>query len=169
MSVNKVILVGNLGRDPELRYTPSGVAVANFPMATTEKYKDRDGNKAEKTEWHRITMWRQLAEIAGKYLVKGKQVYIEGKLQTRKYQDQDGKDCYATEVVADTMQMLGGGQNTGQNAGQPQQQNNAQAPGNTGGYAGQNGGQPKRQTGPAGYGGQNQAQPVFSPDDDIPF
>lgn len=165
MSVNKVIIIGNLGRDPELRYTPSGVAVCNFPVATTERYKDRDGNKQEKTEWHRIVMWQQLAEIAGEYLQKGRQVYLEGKLQTRKYHDQDGKDCYATEIVAEKMTMLGGGQN----AGQPRPQNNTKAPGNTGGYAGQNQGQPKRQTGPAGYGEQNQAQPVFSPDDDIPF
>lgn len=184
MSVNKVILVGNLGRDPELRYTPSGVAVASFPVATSEKFKDRDGNVQEKTEWHQIVVWRQLAEIAAKYLHKGKQIYLEGKIQTRKWQDKSGQDRYSTEIVMEKMQMLGsasdGQQNNG--AGQPQQQNNTQAPGNAGGYHGQNTshgyasnhGQPQ-QSGPAGYGQQNNAQPGgapephFNPDDSIPF
>src|SRR6056297_2926435 len=107
MSVNKAILVGNLGKDPDLRYTPAGTAVATFSMATTERYKDRDGNRQEKTEWHNVVAWRQLAEICGKYLHKGKQVYLEGKIQSRKYQDRDGNDRYITEVVADQMQMLG--------------------------------------------------------------
>jgi single-strand DNA-binding protein len=107
MSVNKVILVGNLGKDPEVRHTPSGVAVANFSLATSESYKDKDGNRQEKTEWHNVVAWRQLAEICGQYLHKGKQVYIEGKLTTRKWQDRDGVDRYTTEIVADQMQMLG--------------------------------------------------------------
>ncbi|MCW8893378.1 MAG: single-stranded DNA-binding protein, partial [Deltaproteobacteria bacterium] len=107
MSVNKVILVGNLGKDPELRYTPSGTAVATFSIATTERYKDREGNRQEKTEWHNIVAWRQLAEICGKYLHKGKQVYIEGKIQTRSYDDRDGNKRYITEIVVDQMQMLG--------------------------------------------------------------
>jgi single-strand DNA-binding protein len=107
MSVNKVILVGNLGKDPELRYTAGGTAVCNFSLATTENYKDRDGNRQEKTEWHNIVVWRQLAEICGKYLTKGKQIYIEGKLQTRKWEDRDGNSRYTTEIVADQMQMLG--------------------------------------------------------------
>lgn len=107
MSVNKCILVGNLGKDPELRYTGSGTAVCNFSLATTENYKDRDGNKQEKTEWHNIVIWRQLAEIAGKYLTKGKQVYLEGKIQTRSYDDRDGNKRYITEIVVDEMQMLG--------------------------------------------------------------
>ncbi|MGE4493172.1 MAG: single-stranded DNA-binding protein, partial [Syntrophotalea sp.] len=107
MSVNKVILVGNLGKDPELRYTASGTAVANFSLATTERFKDRDGNSQEKTEWHNIVAWRQLAEICGKYLTKGRQVYIEGKIQTRSYEDRDGNKRYITEIVADQMQMLG--------------------------------------------------------------
>ena len=94
MSVNKVILVGNLGKDPELRYTPAGAAVVTFSLATSEKYTDRDGNRQTKTEWHNIVAWRQLAEICGKYLHKGKQVYIEGSLQTRKWQDRDGNDRY---------------------------------------------------------------------------
>ena len=107
MSVNKVILVGNLGKDPELRYTPSGAAVVTFSIATTERYKDREGNRQEKTEWHNIVAWRQLAEICGKFLHKGKQVYIEGKIQTRNYDDRDGNKKYITEIVADQMQMLG--------------------------------------------------------------
>jgi single-strand DNA-binding protein len=108
MSVNKVILVGNLGKDPELRYTQSGVAVVNFSMATTERYKDKDGNNQDKTEWHNIVAWRGLAEVCSKFLTKGKQVYIEGKSQTRSYDDTDGNKRYITEIVADNMQMLGG-------------------------------------------------------------
>ena len=107
MSVNKVILVGNLGKDPELRYTPAGVAVATFSLATSERYKDRNGEMQEKTEWHNVVAWRQLAEICGKFLHKGKQVYIEGKIQTRSYDDKDGNKRYITEIVADQMQMLG--------------------------------------------------------------
>ena len=106
-SKNLVILIGNLGKDPELRYTASGTAVCNFSLATTENYKDRDGNKQEKTEWHNIVIWRQLAEIAGKYLTKGKQIYVEGKIQTRSYDDRDGNKRYVTEIVVDQMQMLG--------------------------------------------------------------
>lgn len=132
MSVNKVILVGNLGKDPELRYTPSGVAVANFSLATTERYKDRDGNRQEKTEWHNIVIWRQLAETAGKYLSKGKQVYLEGKIQTRSYDDRDGNKRYITEIVADQMHMLGGRddnqQQTGQQQGGGMNQQNSQEP-----------------------------------------
>jgi len=110
--VNKVILVGHLGRDPEVRYTPDGRGVCNFTMATTETWKDKNsGERREKTEWHRVVIFGPVAEIAGQYLSKGRQVYIEGKLQTRKWQGQDGQDRYTTEVVVDmrgTMQMLGG-------------------------------------------------------------
>jgi len=107
--VNKVILVGNLGRDPEIRYSPSGSAVANVSLATTESWKDRDsGERQEKTEWHRIVFFGRLAEIAGEYLKKGSQIYVEGRLQTRKWQDQTGNDRYTTEIVANNMQMLGG-------------------------------------------------------------
>jgi single-strand DNA-binding protein len=107
--VNKVILVGNLGKDPEVRYMPNGNAVANLTLATTESWKDKQtGDQQEKTEWHRIVMFRRLAEIAGEYLKKGSQVYIEGKLQTRKWQDNSGNDRYTTEIVANEMQMLGG-------------------------------------------------------------
>lgn len=107
MSVNKVILVGHLGKDPELRYTPSGDAVATFSIATSERFKARDGQMQEKTEWHNIVAWRQLAEICGKLLHKGKQVYVEGKIQTRSYDDRDGNKRYITEIVIDQMQMLG--------------------------------------------------------------
>ena len=105
-SVNKVILVGNLGRDPEVRYMPNGEAVANFSIATTENWKDKSGVKQEKTEWHNIVMYRRLAEIAGEYLKKGRPVYVEGRLQTRKW-EKDGVTRYTTEIVADQMQMLG--------------------------------------------------------------
>jgi single-strand DNA-binding protein len=105
-SVNKVILVGNLGRDPEVRYMPNGEAVANFSIATTENWKDKSGVKQEKTEWHNIVMYRRLAEIAGEYLKKGRPVYIEGRLQTRKW-EKDGVTRYSTEIIGDQMQMLG--------------------------------------------------------------
>jgi single-strand DNA-binding protein len=106
-SVNKVILIGNLGRDPEVRYMPSGDAVANISIATTETWKDKNGEKQEKTEWHRVAMFGKTAEIAGEYLKKGSQVYIEGRLETRKWTDKEGKERYTTEIRADRMQMLG--------------------------------------------------------------
>lgn len=106
-SVNKVILMGNLGRDPEVRYMPNGEAVCNFSIATTDSWKDKSGAKQEKTEWHNIVMYRKLAEIAGEYLKKGRPVYVEGRLQTRKW-EKDGVTRYTTEIVADQMQMLGG-------------------------------------------------------------
>ena len=106
--VNKVIVVGNLGKDVEMKYTASGAAIANLTVATSESWNDKQtGEKVEKTEWHRIVAFQRLAEIMGEYLTKGSQVYIEGKLQTRKWQDQDGKDRYTTEIVASEMQMLG--------------------------------------------------------------
>lgn len=107
-SLNKVQIIGNLGKDPELRYTQSGTAVASFSVATTEKYKNKGGEWEEKTEWHNVTLWGKLAEIAGEYLQKGKTVYIEGKLQTRKWQDRDGNDRYTTEIVGEKMLMLSG-------------------------------------------------------------
>jgi len=105
--VNKVILIGNLGRDPEIRYMPNGQAVANITIATSESWKDKNtGEQQEKTEWHRVVFFRRLAEIAGEYLKKGSKVYIEGKLQTRKWQDNQGQDRYTTEILANEMQML---------------------------------------------------------------
>jgi single-strand DNA-binding protein len=116
-SVNKVILVGNLGRDPEVRYMPNGEAVCNFSIATTDSWKDKSGAKQEKTEWHNIVIYRKLAEIAGEYLKKGRPVYIEGRLQTRKWQTKEGQDRYTTEIIADSMQMLGGRDGGGNNSG----------------------------------------------------
>lgn len=104
--INKVILIGNLGKDPEIRYTQSGAAVVNFSIATTERWKGQDGQQQEQTEWHNIVAWKRLAEICSEFLSKGSKVYIEGKLQTRKWQDKDGNDRYTTEIVARDMQML---------------------------------------------------------------
>ena len=162
--VNKVIIVGNLGNDPEVRYSANGSAIANISVATSESWTDKNsGDKQEKTEWHRIVMFNRLGEIAGEYLRKGSKVYVEGKLQTRKWQDQSGQDSYTTEIVANTMQMLDGrGDNAGQGGG------GYQAPSQA---APQQGGQ---QFG----GGQQQSapqQPASQPapandfDDDIPF
>ncbi len=122
--INKVILIGNLGADPETRYMPSGGAVTNLRLATNESWKDKEtGETKDKTEWHNVVMFRRLAEIAAEYLRKGSQVYIEGKLQTRKWQDRDGNDRYTTEIVADQMQMLGGrgggGMGGGMSGGDP--------------------------------------------------
>src|SRR5690349_20551014 len=107
-SLNKVLLIATLGKDPEIRYTASGTAVASFSAATNERFKNKNGEWEDKTEWHNIILWGRLAEIAGEYLAKGKTVFIEGKLQTRKWQDRDGKDRYSTEIVGEKMQMLGG-------------------------------------------------------------
>ena len=105
--VNKVILVGNLGKDPEVKYLDSGVAVANFSLATTESYKNKEGERVNQTEWHNIVLWRGLAEVAEKWLKKGASVYIEGKIKTRKWEDKDGNTRYNTEILADNMTMLG--------------------------------------------------------------
>ncbi|WIM05377.1 MAG: single-stranded DNA-binding protein [Candidatus Nitricoxidivorans perseverans] len=124
-SVNKVILVGNLGKDPEVRYMPNGEAVTNITVATSETWKDKNtSEQKETTEWHRVVFFRRLAEIAGQYLKKGSQVYIEGKLQTRKWQDKDGQDRYTTEIVANEMKMLG----KREGAGDPPSRENGDAP-----------------------------------------
>jgi single-strand DNA-binding protein len=107
MSVNKVILVGNVGKDPEIRHLDTGVAVANFPLATSETYTAKNGEKVTTTEWHNIVLWRGLAEVAEKYVTKGRQLYIEGRIRTRNYDDKDGNKRYITEIYGDTMQMLG--------------------------------------------------------------
>ena len=118
--VNKVILIGNLGRDPEVRYSPNGSAVANVTLATSESWKDKNsGEKQEKTEWHRVVFFGRLAEIAGEYLKKGSQVYVEGRLQTRKWQDKEGHDRYTSEIMADGMQMLGSRAGSGEPRGAP--------------------------------------------------
>ena len=148
--INKVIIVGNLGQDPETRYMPSGSAVTNFTVATNESWKDKQtGEQKDRTEWHRVAMFNRLAEIAAEYLRKGSQVYIEGKLRTRKWQGQDGNDRYTTEIIADEMQMLGGrgGSGGGGNFG-------GQGGGKSGG---QGGGSAPPQPGPDDF------------DDDIPF
>ncbi|BCN92596.1 single-stranded DNA-binding protein [Thiomicrorhabdus immobilis] len=194
--VNKVILVGTLGADPEVKYAANGNAIANLSVATSEEWNDKNtGQKQQKTEWHRVSMFGKLAEIAGQYLKKGSQVYLEGKLQTRKWQDQNGQDRYTTEVVLSgfdgTMQMLGGGNRQGGDASFDQGFN--QAPmGGMGGQApmGQPQGgfnqQPRQQANPmgqqnvapmGGMGGQQPAQPQRAPayapndfdDDDVPF
>jgi single-strand DNA-binding protein len=154
--VNKVIIVGNLGQDPETRYMPSGSAVTNFTVATNESWKDKQtGEQKDRTEWHRVAMFNRLAEIAAEYLRKGSQVYIEGKLRTRKWQGQDGNDRYTTEIIADEMQMLGGRGGSG-------------GGGNFGGGGSQGGGG----QGGGGQGGGGNAPPQPGPDDfddDIPF
>ena len=144
-SVNKVILVGNLGRDPETRYSPDGAAICNVSIATTSQWKDKaSGERKEETEWHRVTFYGRLAEIAGEYLKKGRSVYVEGRLKTRKYKDKEGIEKYATDIIADQMQMLGG--------------------------KGESGGQQDRSPRPQRQEPARQAPPVddFS-DDDIPF
>lgn len=170
--LNKAILIGNLGADPETRFTQDGTCVCNIRLATTEKFKDRNGQQQEKTEWHRVVLWGRLGEIANQYLKKGARVYIEGKIETRKWQDRDGNDKYTTEIRANEMKMLGGsGQGGGDFAG-----------GNGGGYQ-QGGGSGYSQGGGGGYqqGGGSQPQrnndpfadaPDFNDvpvDDDIPF
>ena len=117
MSVNKVILVGRLGQNPEVRYTPSGAAVANFSVATNESWTDKSGQKQERTEWHKVVVWGKLAELCNQYLAKGRQVYLEGRMQTRQWQDKDGQTKYTTEVQAQTVQFLGGGATAGAGAG----------------------------------------------------
>jgi single-strand DNA-binding protein len=164
--VNKVILVGNLGADPEVRFTPGGQAVANFRIATSESWTDKSGQKQERTEWHRIVVWGKLAELCGEYLAKGRQCYVEGRLQTREWTDKEGKKNYTTEVVASSVVFLGGG-GGGAAAG--------------GGGGGMRGGGAGGGTGRGG-GGRSQGGPDdFGPppddmghgggggDDDIPF
>lgn len=153
-SINKVIVVGNLGRDPESRFMPSGEQVTNIAVATTDKWKDKtSGEQKEATEWHRVSFFGKLAEIAGQYLKKGSQVYIEGRLRTRKYTDKDGIERYATEIIAETMQMLG----SRQGAGEPSDDRYSSAPA-------------ARQNAPAAPRPAAKSAPNLSDmDDDIPF
>jgi single-strand DNA-binding protein len=128
-SVNKVILIGNLGRDPEVRYTTNGSAIANVTIATSRNWKAKDtGEKMEETEWHRVVFYDRLAEIAGEYLKKGRSVYVEGRLKTRKWQDKDGNDRYTTEIIADQMQMLGSREGMGGDEGHAAAEGGARAP-----------------------------------------
>jgi len=140
--VNKVMLLGNLGRDPEVRFTPSGQAVANFTIATNESWTDKSGQKQEKTEWHRIVVWGKLAELCGEYLKKGRQAFIEGRLQTREWTDKENKKNYTTEIVANNVQFLGSAQGGGKRddfAGPPPPGDDLAPPPNAG-YAGPQGG-----------------------------
>lgn len=161
-SVNKVILIGNLGADPETRFLPSGDAVANIRIATTDNWKDKSGDKQEHTEWHRVSFFGKLAEIAGEYLKKGSPVYIEGRIRTRKWQDKEGQDRYSTEIVADRIQLLG---SRGGAAGGESMPREAREPrgGDGGGNGGGNGGGAK----PAAKKGGGAS--FDDMDDDIPF
>lgn len=170
-SLNKAMLIGNLGKDPEVRAIPSGAKVANFSIATTESYTDKNGQKVDKTEWHNIVMWRGLAEVAEKYLRKGSQVYIEGRLQTRSWDDQNGQKRYTTEIVADQMTMLGrpggaraeGGEGGSYSRSEPAV--NARSSG--GGYGSQS-----APGGSGGQGGGGYSAPSSLPpqaEDDLPF
>lgn len=160
-SVNKVILIGNLGKDPEVRYTPQGTAVATLALATNERYKDKDGNWQDRTEWHKVIAWQRLAEIAGEYLKKGRSVYIEGRLQTRSWEDKNTHEKkYATEIVAQDLVLLGGGQ--GQGGGGQGQAGGAEEGGS------------RSRGAAAGGNNMNQAAPDYEgatqiTDDDIPF
>ena len=153
--VNKVILVGNLGADPDMRYTPSGQGVCELRLATNESWNDKNGQRQERTEWHRVVVWGKRAEICSKYLSKGRQVYVEGRIQTRNYDDKDGNKRYITEIIANDVQFLGGG---GAGGGREGRSSEGPPPGEPdfGGYGGGGGG------GGAGGGGGG-------PDDDIPF
>ena len=176
--VNKVILVGNLGNDPETKYTQGGMAVTKVSLATTSVRKDKEGNTQERTEWHRVTFFGKLGEIAGEYLRKGSQVYVEGSLRYDKYTGQDGVEKYFTDIIADEMQMLGGRSEGGAAGGE---QRPARAPRESGGGGGGGGYGGGQRSGGSGYGGgggggQRQAPAASSPppmddfsDDDIPF
>jgi single-strand DNA-binding protein len=159
-SVNKVILLGNLGRDPETRYTTGGDAVTNLNIATSEQWKDKSGEKQERTEWHRVVLFGRQAEVAGEYLKKGRAVYIEGRLQTRKYTDKDGVEKYSTEIVADRMQLLGSGGGGGGSGGDAE-------------FAGASGGgsrrEPPADSGGSGAKGGGAKRQTEDFDDDIPF
>jgi len=167
-SVNKVILLGNLGRDPETRYTTGGDAVTNLRIATTEQWKDKSGEKQEKTEWHSVVLFGRTAEIAAEYLKKGRSVYIEGRLQTRKYTDKEGVEKYSTEIVGDRMQLIGGAREGGGGGG-----SGGDADFSGGGSGGGGGGAARREGGgggakPGGGGGEKKKN-VDDFDDDIPF
>ncbi len=172
--INKVIVVGNLGNDPEMRQMPSGGAVCELSIATSESWKDKQGQQQERTEWHRVTGYARLAEIMGEYLRKGSQVYIEGSLRTEKWQDKNGNDRYTTKIIARDMQMLGGKPGGGGSAPYDNNQNRSQGSG--GGYN-QGGGNQGGNSGRGGYSNNNQGsgqpQPAPAPvddfDDDIPF
>jgi single-strand DNA-binding protein len=180
MSVNKVILVGRLGQNPEVRYTPGGAAVANFSVATNESWNDKSGQKQERTEWHRVVVWSKLAELCGQYLTKGRQVYLEGRLQTRQWQDKDGQTKYTTEVHAQTVQFLGAGAGAGADSGAAPNMGNMGSGASMGGGMSMNGGgfgggpSGPMSAGPMGAGGPGMGAPGLNDatsftEDDIPF
>ena len=171
-SINKVILIGNLGRDPEVRYTPNGSAVCNITIATSRSWKDKtSGDKVEDTEWHRVVFFDRLAEIAGEYLKKGRSVYVEGRLKTRKWQDKEGKDNYTTEVVAEEMKMLGGREGLGgEEGGAGSSSRGGGARGDDRGEGGQAGeARPAAAQRPAAKPQPKAATGFDDMDDDIPF
>ncbi|MBI4966106.1 MAG: single-stranded DNA-binding protein [Desulfomonile tiedjei] len=155
-SLNKVLLLGNLGRDPEVRYTASGKAVATFTIATSQRWKDQDGNDQERTEWHRVVAWGRLGEVCGEYLSKGKQVFIEGRIQTREWEDQDGNKRTTVEIIANDMIMLGGGGNYSQDRPSEQAQR-------------RQGPAPSRGTGEGSKRMDDRQLNPPPPEDDIPF
>jgi single-strand DNA-binding protein len=155
--VNKVILVGHLGADPDMRYTPSGAGVCEFRLATSESWKDKNGQRQERTEWHRIVVWGKMAEICAKYLAKGRQVYIEGRIQTRSWDDKEGQKRYMTEIVANEVQFLSSGGERGGGGGRRGADDGPPPPGDD--FAG----------GGGGGGGGNYGGGGGGPDDDIPF
>ena len=165
-SVNKVILLGNLGRDPETRYTTGGDAVTNLNIATSEQWKDKSGEKQERTEWHRVVLFGRQAEIAGEYLKKGRSVYIEGRLQTRKYTDKDGVEKYSTEIVADRMQLLGGRDGPGGGSGGGDVDFAGAA---SGGERSSGGAGPRRESSGGTAKGGTAKKNTDDFDDDIPF
>jgi single-strand DNA-binding protein len=168
-SVNKVILLGNLGRDPETRYTTGGDAVTNLRIATSEQWKDKSGEKQERTEWHTVVLFGRQAEIAGEYLKKGRSVYIEGRLQTRKYTDKEGVEKYSTEIVADRMQLIGSARDAGGGGGSDAEFGGADAGGgrrSTGGGGGGGGGGSGASRSGGGAPGKKNTDDF---DDDIPF
>mgnify|MGYP002777071056 CR=1 FL=1 len=185
--INKVILVGNLGNDPEVRYSQSGSALTTISVATSESWKDKDGNMQERTEWHRVKFFGRLAEIAGEYLKKGRQVYIEGRLRTEKYTDKAGIEKYSTDIIADEMQMLGGNPGMGGEGGGERSERPARSGGGYGGGRGTGGGGGGSGGGGygnrgggsgggsgGGYSGKGGSTPPAQsndpfPDDDIPF
>ena len=167
-SINKVMLIGNLGRDPEMRYMPSGSAVCNIVVATSRNWKDKtSGDKVEETEWHRVALFDRLAEIAGEYLKKGRPVYIEGRLKTRKWTDKEGKDNYTTEVIAENMQLLGGREG-GEGGGGRSQGADFDRPSGDGG-GGERAARPAQRPAPQKPAAAKQATGFDDMDDDIPF
>ena len=179
-SINKVILIGNLGKDPEVRYTPNGAAICNITLATTRSWKNKDsGDKVEETEWHRVVFYDRLAEIAGEYLKKGRPVYVEGRLKTRKWQDKEGVEKYTTEIVADNMQLLGGreglgGEQGGGGGGASRGGDRGNQGGGGGGGGGDDPGEPPQRSAPPSRPPANKPAAKSSTgfedmDDDIPF